>query len=88
MPVFKTPFDRIAIDCVGKLHKTPRGNKSLITIMDFTSHFPEATPVRSIDAETMADHLIQFMLRYGFPKEVLTDRRGNFMSKLMEEILK
>ena len=88
MPVFKTPFDRIAIDCVGKLHKTPRGNKYLITIMDFASRFPEAIPVRSIDAETTADHLIQFMLRHGFPKEILSDRGGNFMSKLMEEILK
>ena len=88
MPVFKTLFDRIAFDCVGKLHKTLRGNKYLITIMDFASCFSEVIPVRSIDAETTADHLIQFMLRYRFPMEILSDRGANFMSKLIEATLK
>ena len=39
--------------------------------------------LKSIDAETVADSLIQLFSRIGIPKEILSDQGSNFMSRLL-----
>ena len=43
-------------------------------------------PLRTIDAENIAEELIKFFSRVGIPKEILTDQGSNFVSQLLTEI--
>ncbi len=42
--------------------------------------------LKSIDAEKVAEELVQIFSRVGIPKEILTDQGSNFTSKLLTEI--
>ena len=46
-----TVWQRIGIDLVGPLPETSRGNKYIITCMDYFSKWPEAAPLQSKSAE-------------------------------------
>ena len=85
--MFSTAFDRLAADIVGPQPLTERKNRYILTIMDCSMRYPEAMPLRRVDAASVADALLQFFCRFGLPKELLTDRGSNFTSTLMEETL-
>ncbi|CAM4679860.1 unnamed protein product, partial [Lepidochelys olivacea] len=55
-------------------------------VRDFVTHYPEAVPLASIEADTVADALLTIFSRVGFPKEVLTDQGSNFMSALLRSL--
>ena len=78
-PVMSESFEKVVIDCVGRLPKT-KGNEYLLTLMDPTTRYPEAIPVRNISARTIVKHLIHFFTTVGIPKVVQTDRGTNFTS--------
>ncbi|CAM5159789.1 unnamed protein product [Eretmochelys imbricata] len=72
------------MDIVGPLSKTTRsGKKYILVVVDFATRYPEAVPLASIEADTVADALLTIFSRVGFPKEVLTDQGSNFMSALL-----
>lgn len=83
LPVIQEPFQRIAIDIVGPLQRSLKGNKYLLTLMDFATRYPEGVPLRRIDAESVAEALCHVFTRLGIPEEILSDRGSNFMSELM-----
>ena len=87
IPAFDEPFSRVLVDCVGPLPKIRSGHKYLLTIMDMSSRFPEAIPLRNITAKTVVEALVQFFTRYGLPKEVQSDQGSNFMSGLFQEVM-
>lgn len=87
IPAFDEPFTRILVDCVGPLPRTRSGHKYLLTIMDLSSRFPEAIPLRSITAKTVVQALVQFFTRYGLPKEVQSDQGSNFMSGVFQQVM-
>lgn len=47
-PVVSEPFHRVIIDCVGPLEKTRKRHQFLLTVVDATTRYPEAIPLRSI----------------------------------------
>ena len=55
--------------------------------MDFATRYPEAVPLRKIDADTVADALCQTFSRFGLPDELLSDRGSNFLSKVLTALL-
>ena len=59
MPVVSEPFALLAMDIVGPLERTVSGNKYILVLVDYATRYPEAIPLRSIDAETIADELIR-----------------------------
>ncbi|CAM5173343.1 unnamed protein product [Eretmochelys imbricata] len=72
------------MDILGPLSKTTRsGKKYILVVVDFATRYPEAVPLASIEADTVADALLTIFSRVGFPKEVLTDQGSNFMSALL-----
>ena len=44
MPLIKSPFSRIAMDIVGPLPHSKRGNKYILTLCDYSIRYPEAIP--------------------------------------------
>ena len=86
LPIVSEPFSRIAMDIVGPLPRSRAGNKYILVICDYATRYPEAVPLKSIDAESVAEELIKVFARVGVPREILTDQGENFTSQLLAEL--
>ena len=86
LPVITEPFRRIAMDTVGPLPRSRLGNRFILVICDYATRYPEAIPLRSIDAVHIAEELIKVFARLGIPEEILTDQGSNFTSQLLAEL--
>ena len=86
MPWIEQPFKRIAMDVVGPLSRTLRGNRYILTICDYATRYPEAVAMPSVEATRIARELVNLFSHVGVPDEILTDQGTNFMSSLLEEI--
>ena len=80
------PFRRVAMDIVGPLPRTKSGNRYILVMSDYATRYPEAVPVKAIDAEHIAEELVKIFARVGIPEEILTDQGSNFTSQLLAEI--
>lgn len=67
LPVIEEPFQRLAVDIVGPLKRTKKGHKWILTIMDFSTRYPEAIPLRRTDATSVANALCDFFTKMGIP---------------------
>ena len=85
LPVVSEPFSRIAMDIVGPLPRSRSGNRYVLVICDYGTRYPEAVPLRAIDAVTVAEELMKLFSRMGIPQEILTDQGSNFQSQLLRE---
>ena len=74
------------MDLVGPLPQSRAGNKYVLVICDYATRYPEAIPLRCIDAEHIPEELIKVFSRVGVPKEILTDQGSNFTSQLLTEV--
>ena len=88
VPPVEQPFTKVSCDVVGPLPTSTSGSKYILTIIDHGSRYPEAIPIASQDAETVANELILFFTKFGFPTELLTDLGSNFTSLLFEQLTK
>ncbi|KAJ1130785.1 hypothetical protein NDU88_009132 [Pleurodeles waltl] len=85
LPVVGTPFERVGIDIVGPLDPpTASGNRYIVVVVDHATRYPEAIPLRTVTAPTVARALLGVFTRVGFPKEVVSDRGTNFMSAYLK----
>ena len=57
------------------------------TLMDFCTCYPEAVPLRRIDASTVVDALCEIFARLGLPEEILSDQGSDFMSTLTKRVM-
>ena len=86
MPLIHKPFQRIAMDLIGPLPKSKKGNRFILTICDYATRYPEAIPLPSTEAPRIVKELVLLFSRVGVPEEVLTDQGPNFMSALLSEV--
>ena len=81
------PMDRIAIDIMGPLPVSSRGNKYILVIGDYFTRWVEAFALPDQQAETVARTLVtEFVARYGAPLELHSDQARNFESDLFKEV--
>ena len=87
MPIIDVPFKRVAVDLIGPLHPiSSKGNRYILSIVDYATRYPEAIPLKNIDTVTIAEALIEVFSRLGVPEEILSDQGSQFMSDLMKEV--
>lgn len=86
MPIIEEPFKRVGVDLVGPLLKSSEGYKYILTLVDYATRYPEAVPLRNINAKTVAEALIGIYCRLGVPQEVLSDLGTQFTSEIMREV--
>ena len=62
MPLIEEPFQRVAVDIVGPLEPvTDKGNRYILTIVDYATRYPEAVPLPRIETERVAEALIDVL---------------------------
>jgi hypothetical protein len=83
----QAPMNRIAIDIVGPLTTSKRGNTYILTMFCPFSHWPEAYPLSSTKAKEVIECLKKHIANHSIPAEVLSDRGKNFMSKEVKQFL-
>ena len=86
LPIMDEPFQKIAMDIVGPLPQSRSGNRYVLVICDYAIRYPEAVPMRTVDAESVAKELVKMFARVGIPGEILTDQGSNFTSQLLTEM--
>src|SRR6218665_3957417 len=88
LPVIGSIFSKIAVDIVGPLTPcTGSGNRFILTVIDFASHFPLAFPLKTHTAAEVVRCLISVFTLFGFPDEILSDCGSEFMSELTQLFL-
>jgi len=78
MPIVDTPFDRVAVDILGPISPaTERGNRHILTTVDYATSYSEAVELKDIQAETVAEAVVNmFVTRVRVPKEILNDQES------------
>ena len=87
MPLIDKPFKRVASNLVGPISPpSEEGHRYILTLVDFATHYPEAVPLKTMDAETVAEALVNIFSRLGVPEEILSDLGTQFISDCMKEV--
>lgn len=82
-------FQKIFLDIVGPLDKDLDGNSYILSIQCDLSKFVEVYSLPNKESRTVAAALVNnFILRFGIPNTILTDRGTEFMSSTMTEVCK
>ena len=83
------PLERVAIDILGPLPKTKRGNTYVIVVGDYFTKWTEAFAIPDQEAATVARVLVEeFICRFGVPRQLHSDKDSNFESQLFQQTCK
>ena len=86
---FIQPFQRWGIDLIGRLPKTNKGNRWIITAIDYATGWPVARAVPNATEEAIADFIYEeIYLHYGAPQEIFSDGGKNLWGGVVEKYLK
>lgn len=77
----------VALDILGPLPVTPRGNKYLLVGVEYCTRWPMAWALPDQTAQTIADAFVGgYVLDKGAPERLLTDQGRNFSSRLLKDV--
>jgi hypothetical protein len=80
-------FERVAMDFVGPLPKTRRGNVYIIVATEALTRWPLAVAVPKANSTTVAKFLYNdIVLQFGAPATLLTDRGTHFFNRVVEKL--
>lgn len=83
------PMERMAVDVLGPLPQTTRGNRYIVVIADYFSKWVEAFAIPDQTAETIARVLVEEVVcRFGVPLQIHSDQGSNFESRLYQDMLR
>ena len=68
LPFVAEPFSQVAMDIIGPLPRSRSGNRYVLVVCDYGTKYPEAIPLRSIEAETITEELMNNFFQGGYPK--------------------
>ncbi|PIK57505.1 Retrovirus-related Pol polyprotein from transposon [Apostichopus japonicus] len=80
-------LQRCAMDIMGPLPVSSRGNRYVVVIADYFTKWTEAFAIADMEAETVARVLVEeFICRFGVPEELHTDQGRQFESELFQHM--
>jgi hypothetical protein len=81
------PMELWAMDILGPLPITARGNQFVLVMSDHFSKWVEAVPLPNQRAETVARAFVdEVIARHGVPTKLITDQGRNFEADLMKKV--
>lgn len=82
------PFFMVGCDAVGPMDETSRGNKYILTGVDYLTRWPVAMAVSDITEQTTIKFYYQcIVVPHGVPNYIHTDRGSNFISYFTKSFL-
>ena len=82
---------RICIDTVGPLNKTEFNRRTVVhifTMQDSFTRYLTAVPIPDLEAETLAQELVEnWIFKFGIPEQIHSDRGTSFTSALFKEVM-
>lgn len=80
------PLERVALDIIGPLPVSNKGNKYALIVSDYFTKWAEGYPMPDMETTTIVDCFItNFVCRFGIPYQVHTDQGRQFESGLFKE---
>lgn len=87
LPIIDVPFACICIDLIGPMNPmSSRGHRYVLTAVNMSIRYSEATPLKRISAEEVPEALFGMYCRMGVPQRLHTDTGSQFTSDLMAAI--
>lgn len=86
MPIISVTFKWIGVDIVGSLVQSLSHHKFLLVVINYATRYPEAIPLHSMKAETIARELAHLFTWVGIPKQVITNQDTSFMSEVLHSV--
>ena len=81
------PWQRVAVDLVGPMPKTARGNQWILVLTDHFTRWQDALPITVATTPVVAHTLDERVFCYmGLPEQIHTDQGAQFESELMAEL--
>ena len=59
LPLIEVPFERIGMDLIGPFHRSARGHRFVLVLVDYATRYPEAVPLRTMSAKNVVQALFQ-----------------------------
>ena len=87
VPHVPEPFSVIQIDIVGPLPKTTRGHNYLLTMLDVSTRYVHATPLRVVSAKNIVKSMLDFFSHFGMPRCIQTDGASYFVGNVFKAAL-
>ena len=80
-------FDKIALDICELQTVTPSGNRYILVVSDYFTHWAEAYALPDHKAETVCKKLVtEWIMRHGMPRQIHSDQGRDVDGKLMRAI--
>lgn len=82
-----SPMERLAIDILGDLPITDRGNRYVLVVSDYFTKWTEAFPMPDMTAQTVAELIVREVVsRFGVPSSIHSDQGRQFEGHLLLHI--
>lgn len=82
------PWHRVGIDFIGPLKTTTRGNRYIITAMDYFTRWPEAKALPAATAQTAANFIYEEIIcRHGTFDVLHSDQGTHFVNEIIQQLL-
>ncbi|KAL5508860.1 hypothetical protein EMCRGX_G004118 [Ephydatia muelleri] len=85
VPVRAQVWHKVGIDLIGPLPETKKGNKYIVTLLDYFSKWPEACPIPNKTALAVAQFLFEMFCRFGCCEVVISDQGREFVNAVQAE---
>eukprot|EP00253_Pinus_taeda_P024101 PITA_24101 len=81
------PFEKWALEFIGPINPTSKGKKYILVCIDYVTKWAEAKALVRATEKTVVNFLFEeIFVRYGVPREIVTDQGTQFTSKLLKDI--
>ncbi|BHF85374.1 hypothetical protein SprV_1002853800 [Sparganum proliferum] len=83
------PNERVAVDLVGPIAPSARGNRFILVMVDCFTKMAEAVPLPDASVSTVARAIFNgWICRWGAPDQLHSDRGSSFESSVVHELCK
>ncbi|UYV66448.1 hypothetical protein LAZ67_4001712 [Cordylochernes scorpioides] len=82
------PWTKLGLDIVGPFIDSDIGFRFAITLIDYTSKWPEVFSTNKTTSKVIINFLEDVFSREGFPREIVTDNGTPFISEEFEDFLR
>jgi len=83
----KAPFQRIGIDILEPLTITKKGNRYIVTAMDYFTKWPIAKAIKEATAKTISKFIYEKIIcEHGCSQVLQSDRETHFINRVIQDL--